>query len=214
MMDNTQEQEFTYRTTNYVPQAPVAKFVDFLSKQYYEEKDNETMELIRRAVGEFTNDSQVGIMASVFSHKRQKDEKALMNEQYVAYTSAGERMFSVSMISGDDLDLKDFRKMPIHNLHLVKRASERAYLYTHSIKSLDGVSLEVDVGEIQFVSIYHQLRNLVGSLSSRCSFFAQYDPHQENYCILGRPLDQDQKSQDRFQILIILHIPPVMTDGQ
>jgi len=209
------EQEFTYRTSQYTPQAPVAGFINFLSKQYYQERDEETIEMVRQAIGEFTNDPQVRLASSVFSNKQHGKHESLMNEQYVAYTNAGVKMFSLSIVSGDDLEFPSAVEMPTTGLHIVKRANERGYACS---MCWDGQSSKQLA--LQFVSIYHQLRNLVCFLSDRCKFYIHYDPKSEKYFVFGRPLDQatkkdeagQPKEEDRFQVLISIIIPAVLTD--
>lgn len=209
------EQEFTYRTSQYTPQAPVAGFVNFLSKQYYEEKDEETIEMVRQAMGEFTNDPMVRMAVAVFSNKQHGKHNPLMNEQYVAYTNAGVKMFSLSMVSGDDLEFPSTMELPAEGLHIVKRANERGYACS---ACWSGEHCKEQ--SLQFVSIYHQLRNLVRHLSDKCKFYVHYDPKNEKYFILGRPLDQvtqvrekdSPAEEDRFQVLISINIPEVFVN--
>lgn len=221
----THEQEFTYRTPHYTPQAPVAGFVNFLSKQYYTDTDEKIVEEIRRAMGEFTNDARLTMALSVFSNKQQGDGHTLMNEQYTAY-ALDVKMFSVSMVSGDDLQAPGFTELDPAVLHRVKRAQERFYQARSSVMDLAPQTLShsrrhrgaiVTEEYIQFVSIYHQLQNLVRSLSNDCRFYAHYDSKQEKYYVMARPIDQALKKyadgqtrdDDRFQVLIMLFIPPV-----
>lgn len=202
------EQEFIYRTNSYTPQAPIAGFVNFLSKQYYSEQDEATVEVIRRAMGEFTNDAQLCMRMSVFSNKQEGVGRVLMNEQYLASTNIGVKMFSVSLVSGDDLHFPDFQPMAKASLHPVKKAAERQYVCLGS---------DMNHPHIQFASVYHQLQNLVCSLSDKLSFYVNYNSAREEYFLLGRPLDQvnykyaegEAKQDDRFQVLIRLHIPAV-----
>ena len=214
------EQEFTYRSPMYTPQAPVAGFVNFLSKQYYSETDESTVEVIRRFMGEFTNDARLRMALSVFSNKQHGNGRTLMNEQYSAYAE-GEKMFTVSMVSGDDLQVPDFTELKTACLHPVKKAADRFYPAAVTPaelarKMLSHGKIPLEAG-IQFVSIYHQLQNLVRSLSAQCKFYAHYDAKSEKYYVMARPLDQADKKyadgqkreDDRYQVLIMLHIPPV-----
>lgn len=219
------EQEFTYRSPMYTPQAPVAGFVNFLSKQYYGESDESTVEVIRRFMGEFTNDTRLRMALSVFSNKQHGNGRTLMNEQYSAFAE-GDKMFTVSMVSGDDLQVPDFTELKTACLHPVKKAADRYYQAGMSVMDLAPKTLSesrrhrgtiLTEEHIQFVSIYHQLQNLVRTLSAQCKFYAHYDAKSEKYYVMARPLDQADKKyadgqkreDDRYQVLIMLHIPPV-----
>lgn len=208
MLQKTKEQEFTYRASNYTPQAPIAGFVNFLSKHYYEERDEAIVEVIRRAMAEFTNDAQVRMNLSVFSNQQIVSGKTVMNEQYTAMTSAAEKMFSVCIVSADEISADAFEPTTA-SLHPVHRACERYYFGDTdvSLENGAGPSLNVETNTIQFVSIYHQLQNLVRTLSDKLKFFFNYDREKEVYYLLGRPIDQAADEKDRFQVLIRLNIP-------
>lgn len=186
---STIEQEFTYRTNRYTPQAPIAGFVNFLSKHFYTEKDEVVVEVVRRSMAEFTNDENLRMAVSVFSNKQVTNEKVVMNEQYSALAANGEKMFSVCLVSADEIGKESFSPMVTGGLHPVKRASDRFY------------------DTIQFVSVYHQLQNLVRTLSDKLRFYFSYDSEKEVYFVMGRPLDQESNEKDRFQVLIRLNIP-------
>lgn len=188
----TIEQEFTYRTNRYTPQAPIAGFVNFLSKHFYSEKDEATVEVVRRSMAEFTNDDNLRMVVSVFSNKQVASEKVVMNEQYSAIAANGEKMFSVCLVSDDEIDRTPFSLPPMSSLHPIKNANDRFY------------------GSIQFVSIHHQLQNLVRTLSDKLKFHFNYDQQKNIYYVLGRPIDQASGEKDRFQVLIRLNIPKVV----
>lgn len=194
MLQKTKAQEFTYRASNYTPQAPIAGFVNFLSKHYYEERDEATVEVIRRSMAEFTNDAQLRMNLSVFSNEQVVSGKTVMNEQYTAMTSNAQKMFSVCIVSADEISTESFTACPSASLHPVKHASERYY------------------DSIQFVSIYHQLQNMVRTLSDKLKFYFNYDQDKEVYYLLGRPLNQAEGEKDRFQVLIRLNIPTAVSN--
>jgi hypothetical protein len=210
------QQEFTFRTNNYEPRAEVINFVKHLTHDFYRPQDHGTLDVIRRNMGEFTNDRALRMNMALFSETPSGEHQAVMNEQYNAFADGtSTKVFSVVLYSGDMQLPLNFKELPGGSLPTIKKGSQRGY------RLGPGWGVRMDIkddfcNQLQFASIHHQLQNLVRSLSDKCKFFGFYEQDKERFYILGRPLDQasvkpnpNQVVADRFQMLISLHIPPV-----
>lgn len=215
----TNEQAFSYKVNQFTPEAPVVGFISHLAKRHYAAQDEKTLEVIRRNIGEFTNDNQVRINANIFTAKaRNGSGDLVMNEQYVARSLGGDRMFSITMLSADEIEIPEFDELPQASLHVVKKADKRFYVGEATDIKRDGEGLTVEVESVQFVSIHHQLQNLVRSLSDKCTFYVHYNQKKEQYFLFARPSDQvaiekagGNQGSDRFQVLIVLNIPTALS---
>jgi hypothetical protein len=148
-------QDVTLRIRHYKPTAEVSHFVHFMSRDFYTKDDQEVLELVRRFMNEFTNDSNLGMAMQVWTDD--SSEQNTMLEQYNAKGPGESKIFSL-LLSSNDTHVKsqtDMIPLP-KGLPDIPNASSRNY----------------GLGEdsVQFVSVYHQLRGLVSQLSNKGTF--------------------------------------------
>ena len=204
-------QEVSYRNNHYKPCVATQNFIEHISYDHYGLVEMDTVRLIRRAIDELTNDSSLRLSVAITEEARASSEPGkVMKESYTAFNSLlggnAHRMLAVMVTTGENIDVKEqgFIVLKGNKLHPVKRAADRVYM-----------GLREDA-QIQFVSIYHQLQNLVCSVNGRLQFYVKYLPEEEKYWLVGRPYDQVQAKKadpkydepDSFQVMIMLQIPP------
>lgn len=194
---------FTYSTKQFTPSREITDFVKFLSKDYYSKHDFRTVELIRQAIGEFTNDRAIVVDAkfwSVESMTEALDDTPgeVMNEQYTASTENGEKIFTLLVTSKPQLDLSEFAGLPNNTLPSAF-AAMNGNLYAG--------------GSVMFSSIRHQFQNLVRSLSDRMNFKWTVKPdakdsEKHRACFAMQPVVGDEKKdKPTFQVLLVIHLP-------
>lgn len=204
-------QEVSYRNNHYKPCVEIKNFIHHISCQHYWGREMETVLLVRRALDELTNESALRLSVAITEEAQMNREPSkVMKENYTAYNSLvggnAHRMLAVSIITGENIDISEQGFIPLkgNKLHPVRGASNRIY-----------VGLREDA-DVQFVSIYHQLQNLVCAVADRVQFYVKYNPEEEKYWLVGRPMDQVKAKKadpnyaeaDVYQVMIMLQIPP------
>lgn len=160
-------QEVTLRVRQYKPSKELDQFANFISGEYYEKGDLKTVGVIRRAMAEFTNDQNMVMNMQIWTDEAkgyvghdangQSMPVVSLHEQYNARGKGDEKIFSILLSS--HAAVINSRHHEMKRLNTLADLPKWAYAGQRNYGNAND--------QVQFVSIYHQISNLLASLSNQ-----------------------------------------------